>query len=42
MSRRYPPLAERFWSRVAVAGPDECWLWTASTVTGIWTHLENP
>lgn len=24
------PHAERFWSKVATAGPNECWLWTAS------------
>jgi len=24
------PLAGRFWAKVEKAGPDECWLWTAS------------
>lgn len=28
-SRRGPP-HDRFWEKVARAGPDECWLWTAA------------
>ena len=24
----------RFWAEVVVAGPDDCWLWTASTHNG--------
>ena len=27
------PIEERIMEKVAVAGPDECWLWKASTVT---------
>jgi Autographiviridae endonuclease len=26
------PMPARFWSKVAQAGPDDCWLWTASTL----------
>lgn len=28
MPNRKRPVAERFWERVDVAGPDDCWLWT--------------
>ena len=28
---RTRPLAERFWEKVLLAGPDECWLWQAGT-----------
>lgn len=28
---RKRPISERFWEKVIVAGPDDCWLWTAST-----------
>lgn len=26
-----PLFAERFWAKVAKAGPDDCWLWGAAT-----------
>lgn len=28
--RRLIPLDERFWKKVEIKGPDECWLWKAS------------
>ena len=28
--RRPCTLAEKFWPKVAIAGPDDCWLWTAA------------
>lgn len=33
-SRKLRPLSERFWSKVAVRSPEECWLWTASVRDG--------
>lgn len=30
------PVADRFWAKVAVAGPDDCWLWTAGQT--IWGY----
>lgn len=43
-----PPLSEkdikRFWSKVAVQRPDDCWLWTAATANGygyFWAYDNN-
>lgn len=32
--RKKHSLAERFWSKVDIQGPEECWLWTASVRHG--------
>lgn len=42
MTRRVP-IEQRFWSKVAKAGDDQCWLWTASTSKGygsLWPDKE--
>lgn len=32
MTQKRRPVLERFWSHVDRRGPDDCWLWTASTL----------
>lgn len=32
--RKPTPLAVRFWAKVAVAGPNECWIWQGSICNG--------
>ena len=36
MSRGKPriPIEERFWTKVNIKGPDDCWLWTACITKG--------
>lgn len=33
MQRRTQSLAEKFWPKVAIAGPDDCWLWQGALHT---------
>lgn len=35
-----PPLAERFWKKVAKAGPDDCWEWQGAT-DGRYGHIRT-
>lgn len=35
------PLADRLWEKVAIAGPDDCWLWFASTDGHGYGHLSS-
>jgi hypothetical protein len=37
--RKCRPLADRLWEKIAIAGPDECWLWLASTDGHGYGHL---
>lgn len=41
MPRRLIPVKERFWAKVAKAGPDECWLWAGSTRHGGYGSLRG-
>ncbi len=34
MAPQPKPLAERFWSKVDVRGPDDCWEWIAAKING--------
>lgn len=42
MSRLIRPLSERFWEKVAVAGPDDCWLWLAGVDTYGYGNISRP
>lgn len=34
MGHKRAPLADRLWKKVAIRGPDECWLWNGATTPG--------
>lgn len=38
---RSRPLAERFWEKVAKAGPDDCWNWTASIMSAGYGNIRH-
>ncbi len=37
--KRRPPITERFWAKVNVAGPDDCWPWTGAVNLGGYGRL---
>jgi hypothetical protein len=35
------PISERLWEKVAVRGPDECWLWQAAVDSGGYGNIDD-
>ena len=40
MAKKPAPIEERFWPKVDIRGPDDCWPWMASTACG-YGQIEN-